>query len=253
MSAPKVIAIIQARMGSSRLPGKVLADLNGQPVLAWVLRRTQRATGIHQVAVAAPTGELDDPLAAYCAEQGVACVRGSLHDVLDRYIQAARQTEADVIMRITADCPFIDPGLLDEYVHKFVSADPPLDFAANRLPEGRTIPIGLDAELCTRAALETAWAESKEPHQREHVMPFFYENPQRFRIAEFTHEPPYGDLRWTVDTPEDLELARAIASQFPDDTFTWKDILALVQAKPELAVINAAVQHKDYRQVDDRR
>ncbi len=253
MSAPKVVAIIQARMGSSRLPGKVLADLNGQPVLAWVLRRTQRAAGIHQVAVAAPVGELDDPLEAYCAEQGVPCVRGSLHDVLDRYMQTARQTEADVIVRITADCPFIDPGLLADYVHKFVSADPPLDFAANRLPQGRTIPIGLDAELCTRAALELAWSEAKEPHQREHVMPFLYEHPERFRIVEFTHQPSYGDLRWTVDTPEDLELARAIASHFPDDTFAWTDILALFATHPELASINAAVHHKDYRQVDDRR
>ncbi|MCL4257086.1 MAG: glycosyltransferase family protein [Anaerolineales bacterium] len=253
MSAPKVVAIIQARMGSSRLPGKVLADLHGQPVLAWVLRRTQRAAGIHQVSVAAPIGAEDDPLAAYCAEQGVACVRGSLHDVLDRYIQAARETQADVIVRITGDCPFIDPGLLGEYVQKFVNADPPLDFAANRLPQGRTIPIGLDVELCTRAALEAAWAEAKEPHQREHVMPFFYEHPERFNIAEFKHEPSYGELRWTVDTSEDLELARAIAGHFPDDTFSWKDILALFEAKPDLAIINAAVQHKDYREVDERR
>jgi len=253
MNASRVVAIIQARMGSSRLPGKVLADLNGQPVLAWVLRRTQRTAGIHQVAVAAPTGELDDPLAAYCAAQGVVCVRGNLHDVLDRYMQAARETQADVIVRITADCPFIDPGLLADYVRKFVSADPPLDFAANRLLQGRTVPIGLDVELCTRTALETAWAEAKEPHQREHVMPFFYEHPERFRIAEFKHEPSYGELRWTVDTPEDLELARAIASHFPDDKFAWKDILALLDAKPELAGINAGVQHKDYRQVDERR
>ncbi|MCW5874853.1 MAG: glycosyltransferase family protein [Anaerolineales bacterium] len=253
MSTPKVVAIVQARMGSSRLPGKVLADLNGQPVLAWVLRRTQRATGIHQVAVAAPTGELDDPLAAYCAEQGIPCVRGSLHDVLDRYMQTARQTEADVIVRITADCPFIDPGLLSEYVQKFINADPPLDFAANRLPQGRTIPIGLDVELCMRAALETAWREAQEPNQREHVMPFFYEHPERFRIAEFTQQPAYGDLRWTVDTPEDLELARTIASHFADDTFSWKDILALFEANPDLANINASVQHKDYRQVDERR
>lgn len=240
-------------MGSSRLPGKVLADLNGQPVLTWVLRRTRRAAGVHQVAVAAPTGELDDPLAAYCAVQGITCVRGNLHDVLDRYRQAARETNADVIVRITADCPFIDPGLLGEYVQKFVSADPPLDFAANRLPQGRTIPIGLDVELCTRTALETAWAEAKEPHQREHVMPFFYEHPERFRIAEFKQQPSYGHLRWTVDTPEDLELARSIASHFPDDTFSWKDILALFASRPELASINASVQHKDYRQVDDRR
>lgn len=249
---PKVVAIVQARMGSKRLPGKVLADLGGQPMLAWVLRRTQRTDGVHEVILATSTEAEDDAIETFCRGANFACYRGSLHDVLDRYIGAARQTGAQVIVRITGDCPFIDPDLLSEYLREFLHAERPLDFAANRLPGERTIPIGLDAEFCTLAALETAWREAKEPHQREHVMPFFYEHPQRFHIRHFKQEPSYGHLRWTVDTAEDLELARRIAAEFPDDTFSWRDILALFERKPELAQINAGVQHKHYRDADGK-
>lgn len=253
MTARKVVAIVQARMGSNRLPGKVLADLGGQPMLAWVLRRTQRASGVDEVILATSAEAEDDAIQAFCEQANFACYRGSLHDVLDRYVGAAHQSEADIILRVTGDCPFIDPGLLSEYLGEFLRAEPPLDFAANRLPDERTIPIGLDAELCTRAALETAWREASEPHQREHVMPFFYENPQRFRIRHFKHEPSFGHLRWTVDTAEDLDLARLIVAEFPDDTFSWQDILALFERKPELAQVNAGVQHKNYRDADARR
>jgi spore coat polysaccharide biosynthesis protein SpsF len=249
---PRVVAIVQGRMASSRLPGKILADLHGQPVLAWVVRRAQRAAGIDQVVVATSVSSDDDVVEAFCKEQGFACSRGSLHDVLDRYITAAHAHDAEVIVRLTGDCPFIDPGMLADNLRTFLAAQPPLDFAANRLPGERTIPIGLDAEFCTIAALETAWREAKEPHQREHVMPFFYENPQRFNILHIKHSPDYGHLRWTVDTPEDLDLARRIAASFPDDTFTWLDILALFERQPELAAINAGVQHKTARDVDSR-
>lgn len=249
----KVVAIIQARMGSSRLPGKVLADLAGQPVLAWVARRAQRATGIDLVMIATSTDKEDDAIAAFCEREGLACYRGSQHDVLDRYIQAARQAQADVIVRLTGDCPYVDSEMLGDNLRVFLEATPPLDFAANRLPGDRTIPIGLDAEFCTMAALETAWREAKEPHQREHVMPFFYEHPERFRILHITHAPLYGNLRWTVDTPEDLQLARQIAAEFSNDRFSWKDILALFERQPELAKINAGVAHKSARDVDVRR
>jgi spore coat polysaccharide biosynthesis protein SpsF len=249
---PRVVAIVQGRMTSSRLPGKILADLNGRPVLAWVVRRAQRAAGIHQVVVATSVSAEDDVVEAFCKEQGFACSRGSLHDVLDRYVTAARAHDADLIVRLTGDCPFIDPGMLADNLRTFLAAQPPLDFAANRLPGERTIPIGLDAEFCTMAALETAWREATEPHQREHVMPFFYEHPERFNILHIKHSPDYGSLRWTVDTAEDLELARRIAAAFPDDTFTWHDILALFERQPELAQINAGVQHKSARDVDAR-
>ncbi|MEX1248212.1 MAG: glycosyltransferase family protein [Anaerolineales bacterium] len=250
--APRVVAIIQARMASSRLPGKVLAHLGGQPVLAWVMRRASRAAGIHQIIVATSVATEDDVIAAFCKEQGFACCRGDLHDVLDRYVHAARQYDAEVVVRLTGDCPFIDPEMLADNLRTFLEAQPPLDFAANRLPSDRTIPIGLDAEFCTMAALEIAWREAQEPHQREHVMPFFYEHPDRFRILHIKHSPNYGHYRWTVDTSEDLELLRQIASNFKDDEFSWKEVLALFERKPELAQINAAIEHKTQRDVDRR-
>ncbi|MDH5506287.1 MAG: acylneuraminate cytidylyltransferase, partial [Anaerolineae bacterium] len=180
--------------------------------------------------------------------------RGSMHDVLDRYYQAARQFDAHVVVRLTADCPLIDPAEIDRTVNAFLAADPPLDFAANRLPMARTVPIGLDTEVCTFAALETAWQQAEEAHQREHVMPYFYEQPERFRMLHITHDPDYGHHRWTVDTPEDLALIREVLTHFAGrDDFTWQQVLALFEQRPELAEINAGVQHKTYREVDDRR
>jgi spore coat polysaccharide biosynthesis protein SpsF len=249
---PRVVAIVQARMSSSRLPGKILADLGGQPVLAWVVRRASRTVGIDQVVVATSVAGDDDVVEALCKEQGFACTRGNLYDVLDRYVHAAREYDAEVIVRLTGDCPLIDAGMLAGNLRTFLSAQPPLDFAANRLPSERTIPIGLDAEFCTMAALETAWREAQEPHQREHVMPFFYENPQRFNILHIKHQPDYGRYRWTVDTQEDLEMLRAVVAHFKDDTFSWKEVLALFEAKPELARMNATVQHRSVRDVDER-
>jgi spore coat polysaccharide biosynthesis protein SpsF len=249
---PRVVAIVQARMSSSRLPGKILADLGGQPVLAWVVRRASRARGIDQVVVATSVAADDDVVESFCKEKGFACIRGNHYDVLDRYMQAAREFRADVIVRLTGDCPLIDPEMLADNLQTFLAANPPLDFAANRLPNERTIPIGLDAEFCTRAALETAWREAQEPHQREHVMPFLYEHPESFRILHIKHQPNYGQYRWTVDTQEDLNLLREIVSSFEDDRFSWKQVLALVEAKPELAQLNSAVRHRSEWDVDSR-
>lgn len=252
MAEPKVVAIVQARMGSSRLPGKVLADLGGRPVLEWVLRRASRAERIEQVLVATTINPEDDAVARFCKEAGYDCFRGSAFDVLDRYYRAAQASGADVIVRLTGDCPLIDPDLLDANVETFLAAEPPLDFAANRLPGDRTLPIGLDTEICTRAALERAWAEAQQPHEREHVMPYFYEHPQDFNILHMRHEPDYGDYRWTVDTPEDLELLRQVVAHFDDDTFSWKAVLALFEQQPALADVNAGVQHRDQTHLDER-
>ena len=253
-------------MAASRLPGKVLQEIEGRPMLAWVIERTRRTTMIDEVMVATTNDPSDEVVAAYCQDHGYACYRGSQFDVLDRYYQAARQSQADVIVRITADCPLIDPGVVDATVAVFLGdpagnsawspASGPYDFVANRLPPPwkRTYPIGLDTEVCSFLALETAWLEARAPHQREHVMPFLYEQPERFRILHFTHDPDYGDLRWTVDTPADLELVRQIAARFSGRVdFSWLDVLDLLEREPELAKINAIVQAKDYRQVDSRR
>lgn len=250
----RIVTVIQARMAASRLPGKVLEDLAGRPVLAWVVARARRSEWVSETVVATTDEAADDAVADFCRKASIPCFRGSMHDVLDRYYQASRQFEAEVVLRLTADCPFIDPAEIDRLLQAFLSADPPLDFAANRLPTQRTLPIGLDAEVCTFTALETAWREARQPYQREHVMPFFYENTARFNTLHLTHDPDYGHYRWTVDTPEDLELVRRIAAHFEGrDDFSWQEILALYERHPELAQINAGVRHKTYREVDDRR
>ncbi|RPH61158.1 MAG: hypothetical protein EHM81_04815, partial [Chloroflexi bacterium] len=192
-------------------------------------------------------------------------------DVLDRYYQAAQAHQADVIVRITADCPLIDPAVIDQTV-KLLTAHSPLntDFSCNRLPPPftRTFPIGLDVEACTFTALQRAWQESTEIFHREHVMPFLYEgtnltpdtphltrgtSPRGFRIAQLHHRPDYGSLRWTVDTPEDLEFIRQVFARLGDKSnFTWYDVLEIVQKEPQLAQINADIRHKTMTETDHR-
>ncbi len=250
---PKTVVIIQARMASSRLPGKVLKDLGGQPVLAWAVERCRMAKSVQQVIVATTTDPADDPVANLCAERGWNCFRGSQFDVLDRFYQAALAFGAGVIVRVTADCPLIDPSVIDAVVAEFHRTG--ADFAANRLPPPwhRTWPIGLDTEVCAFAGLERAWREAAEKHEREHVMPYFYDTPGRFKVAILEHDPDYGFHRWTLDTPEDLELLRALALRLGSRLdASWLDVLALFEREPELAQINARVQHKTGADVDAR-
>jgi spore coat polysaccharide biosynthesis protein SpsF len=254
------IAIIQARRAASRLPDKVLLDIAGEPMLVRVVERTKRAETLDSVVVATTTETSDDAVEALCQQRGYAVTRGSMYDVLDRYYQAARLHRADIIVRITADCPVIDPDVIDETVRALFGEEgegvPVYDFTANRLPPPwkRTYPIGLDTEVVTFAALDTAWKEAAQPHQREHVMPFLYEQPERFRSRLVNYTRDLGALRWTVDTAEDLALVRRIYAHFGGrDDFSWLDVLSLVENQPDLGQINAAVQHKDYRQTDHRR
>ncbi len=267
----RTVAIIQARMASSRLPGKVLRDIAGEPMLARVVARTRRARTLDEVVVATTTDASDDPVADFCAGREIPFLRGSPMDVLDRYYQAARQFGAEIVVRITADCPVIDPALVDQVVEVFLEGG--FDFACNRLPPPftRTYPIGLDTEVCAFAALERAWREADQPFHREHVMPYLYEgvtlrpstlstarlatgtSPRGFRIAQLHHHPDYGHYRWTVDTTEDLEFIRQVYARFGGrDAFSWQDVLALVQREPKLTAINARVPHKTLRDVDER-
>jgi len=276
MADLSIIAIIQARMASARLPGKVLLDIGGQPMLARVVERSRRARTLSRVVVATTSDASDDPVERLCQERAYPCYRGSAHDVLDRYYQAARRSRAEIVVRITADCPVIDPGLIDEVVNALIgvrsnelgmaegdqrsaksTVQPSTlyDFVANRLPPpwGRTYPIGLDVEACTFSGLETAWNEAPLPHQREHVMPFFYDHPERFRIGLVNHPVDLSFYRWTVDTPEDLEVLRKIYAHFGGgDNFSWLEVLDLFERQPELRQLNAQVRHKDYREVDER-
>lgn len=265
---PRVIAIIQGRMSSSRLPGKILADLAGQPMLQRVFMRTSRAAAVTETIFATTTDPSDDPVAEYCDFSGIPFTRGSLYDVLDRYYQTAKQANADVVVRVTADCPVIDPALIDDVVHTLL--DGQYDFVSNRLPPPfqRTYPIGLDVEVCTFAALQKAWKHASKTFHREHVMPYLYEgvelsaasrqlslgsSPRGFRIALLNHTTDFGDYRWTVDTPEDLEFMRQAYNRFHGrDDFTWKEVLDVVHNEPQLMQINARVQHKTLKDFDTR-
>ena len=255
-------------MLSSRLPGKILADIAGQPMLGRVYLRTSRAASVAGTIFATTTDPSDDPVAEYCEFSGIPFTRGSLYDVLDRYYQTARQARADLVVRVTADCPVIDPALIDDVVNTLL--DGKYDFACNRLPPPwqRTYPIGLDVEACTFQVLENAWKEADEPQHREHVMPFFYEgaqlsaisrqlsegvSPRGFRIALLNHTTDFGEYRWTVDTPQDLEFIRQVYSRFQGrDDFSWKDVLDLVHREPDLMKINAGIRHKTLKDIDER-
>lgn len=278
----KVVAIVQARMGSSRLPGKVLLDLSGEPMLARVTSRVKRARLVHEVVVATTTDPADDLIAEFCEKHHIPCHRGSQFDVLDRYYRAAASAGASVIVRITADCPVIDPVLIDQVVDLLENGEGEalrsgapagntgLSFAANRLPPPwrRTYPIGLDVEACTFEALETAWREATAPQEREHVMPYLYEGvdlkqaraglklgmtPRGFLVGLLDCEMDLGRQRWTVDTPEDLTFMRSIFELLGGvDDFSWKDVLEVVNQNPELVRINAGIQHKALTDVDKR-
>lgn len=248
-----VVCIIQARMGSSRLPGKVLMDICGQPMLAWVVERVNRAERIDWVVVATTTDESDDPIIDFCRSREIACFRGNAYDVLDRYYQAAMQYTADIIVRITGDCPLIDPHLIDRVVDELLTND--LDFAANRLPPPykRTYPIGLDVEVATMPALGEAWQKAKEQYEREHVMPYLYAGENRFKFNVVDAPADHGAQRWTVDTAEDLEFVRRILELLDCRVdFTWEEVLGLVSAHPELSAINADIRHKSMNDVDER-
>ena len=247
--SPKIVAIIQARMGSTRLPGKVLLPVNDRPVLAWVVERVKLAETIDQIVVATTDHSDDQPVVDLCRRAGYRYVRGDQYDVLDRYYQAARESRAEVVVRITGDCPLIDPGVIDKTVNAFLQAQPACDFAANRLPPPgkRTYPIGLDTEVCSFQALHTAWEEAEEPHQREHVMPYLYEEEGRFNVVIVDHHTDLGGLRWTVDTPQDLKLIRKIVEKLDGRLdFGWLEVVNLIKQEPELALINEEVEAKNF-------
>jgi len=253
MSKPNILAIIQARMSSSRLPGKVLRDLGGKPMLERVISRVSRSRNISGVVVATTTDPSDDPIADFCARQGTPAFRGSLYDVLDRYYQCARVNQADVIVRITADCPMIAPQEIDRVIAAFLEGD--CDFAANRLPppQERTSPIGMDTEVCSFAALEDAWQHATEKYEREHVMPYLYETPGRFRVRVVDTAPDMGHLRFTIDTEEDLQVARAIYAAFGnEDYFSLEELLRVNAENPQWQHSLAGIQHKSFLDVDER-
>jgi spore coat polysaccharide biosynthesis protein SpsF len=237
----KTVAIIQARMGSTRLPGKVLMDMEGATVLARVLSRVRRCRLVNEVTVATSHDARDRAIVEECHRLSCRAFRGSEQDVLDRYYRAAQQADAEVVVRITSDCPLIDPQLSDHTIEAFLDERP--DYASNALE--RTYPRGLDTEVMSFAALESAWTNARETYQREHVTPFLYQHPERFKLLSVKGDHDYSQYRWTLDTPEDLEFLRTVYSRSVDrQDLTWQDVLNIVKREPELAEINRHVVQK---------
>lgn len=243
-SAPRIVVLVQARLGSTRLPGKVLTEICGRTMVEWVTLRARRAALPDEVVVATTTRAEDEAVAAEAERLGLRAFRGDAEDVLDRFARAAAAVSADVVVRVTADCPFLDPDVLDKVVSAFMSSAPSADLASNVVE--RTYPRGLDVEVVRTSALLVAAREARHPYQRSHVTPYLYEHPDRFRLVSVRGEEDFVAQRWTVDTPEDLRFARELCSRLPDpERATWRDALAVLEDEPELRAINADVEQKN--------
>ncbi|RHX91165.1 glutamate-1-semialdehyde aminotransferase [Leptospira yasudae] len=237
----KIIAIVQARMGSTRFPNKVMQTLAGKPMIGILIDRLSRAKKIDQIVVATSLDAKNDALVAYLDQIGVSSFRGSENDVLDRYYQAAILYNADIVIRITGDCPLVDPDLVDQLVELFFSKRN--DYVSNINPP--TFPDGVDIEIFSMEALKIAHSVAIKPFDREHVTPFLRENEQ-FSKMNLTHEEDLSHLRWTVDEKNDLEVVKNIFDHFePRIDFNWKDVIKLYQSKPELFVFNKDIKRNE--------
>jgi spore coat polysaccharide biosynthesis protein SpsF len=236
-----IVAIVQARMGSTRLPGKVLKDIGGATTLSRVVDRLRRSRFIEKLLVATTDEPADDVIVKLCQRHSVAVFRGDEKDVLDRYHRAAQFSHAKIVVRITSDCPLIDPEITDKTIQAFLDARP--DYVSNALV--RTYPRGLDTEVMTTQALERCWRGATQSYQRAHVTPYIYENPDLFKIHSVKEERDFSSHRWTLDSPEDLVLIRAVYERMGnDDRFSWRDVLALLEREPALAELNRHVTMK---------
>lgn len=233
----KTVAIIQARMSSRRLPGKILETIGTEPLLAHVVRRAQASGVFDVVSIATSTDTSDDPVQQFCDSQNIPCFRGSLKDVLDRYERAAQSLHAEIITRLTGDCPLLDPAVIRQIVGAF---DPRrYDYVSNTVE--RTYPKGLDTEVFSMHALNEAHKNARLPSEREHVTPYFYTHPEQWRIRQITQKTDRSLLRWTVDEPRDLAFVRAIVQHLGSGTYGQSEILALLKAHPDLQRMNEGI------------
>jgi len=236
------LIIVQARMTSTRLPGKVLLPLAGEPMLTRLVERLCRVQRADGIVVASTTNVTDDPIAGLCAQLGVSCHRGLEHDVLSRYADAARLHGADTVVRVTSDCPLIDPALIDRVINAYEEGCG--DYVSNMLPP--TWPYGMAVEVFSEAVLAQAHEEATQAAEREHVTPFLYWRPERYRLCNVASPVDLSQHRWTVDTPEDYALvSRLFDHLMPTKPyFNQADVLTLLDQHPDWIALNQHIMQK---------
>lgn len=243
----KTVAIVQARMTSTRLPGKIMKPVLGKPLLELLVERLKRASRLNDIVIATTTNDDDDQVESLTQHLGIGCFRGSEHDVLDRVLRAAHAADADVIVEITGDCPLIDFRVIDRLLEVYQEND--YDYVSNILK--RTYPRGLDTQVFATSVLEEVARLTDDPVDHEHVSLYIYEHPEKFKLHNVESGLPeeYWDLRLTVDTPDDFELIRRIYEElYPSNpAFTIEDIVQLFQRRPELREINQHIAQKAVR------
>lgn len=238
----RIVIISQARMTSTRLPGKVLKEVLGKPLLAFQIERLQRVKNAAKIVIATTVNATDDPVEELCHRLGVDCFRGSEDDVLSRFYFAATEAGADAVVRVTADCPLIDPDIIDKVIASY--AEGGCDYASNTLI--RTYPRGMDTEVFSYQSLGEAFQEAKRQPEREHVTPFLYNRPERYTLRSVLNDVDLSKYRWTVDTPEDFELIQCILEYvYPlNSCFSMQDCLQAYNNHPHWHIINAHIEQK---------
>lgn len=229
------IVIIQARMGSTRMPGKTMKEISGKPILYYSVFNAKRATNVDDVVVATTLSPKDEVIVDWCKENDVSFYRGSEEDVLDRYYQAALLYKASIVIRITSDCPFIDPQITDMLIQKLIDTNS--DYVSNRILH-RSWPHGLDVEVFKFEALRKAWQIASQQREREHVTPYIREHNEAFKLIEAPLDKDLSYLRLTVDYPEDFELAKTLIENYQAHLMPYEDLIKMLLDNPELTKIN---------------
>ena len=238
-----IVCIVQARMGSTRLPGKVMKEIMGKSMLVHIIERLKKSRLIDKIVIAT-TKNKDNLILKLAQEYKVKTFIGSEEDVLDRYYQAAKKYKANIVVRITSDCPLIDSDVIDKVTRYYLENKSRLDYVTNTL--SRSYPRGLDVEVFSFNALEKAWREAKKPYQREHVTPYIYEHPEIFHLANIRNNEDLSYMRWTVDEEKDLKFVREVYKRLykEGEVFLMQDILNLLKKEPQLMDINKEVKQK---------
>ena len=241
----KVMVIVQARMTSSRLPGKVLMPVLGRPLLAIQLERLKACKLVQGIVVATTQNSCDDALVNLARSSGVFYFRGDENDVLSRYYGAAKLFGAEVVVRVTADCPLIDPRVVDRVIRYYLDHADRYDYVSNVIQ--RTYPRGMDTEVFPFSVLEKLSGMELEPRYREHVTAYLYQHPAEFRLGGVEYERSESGHRWTVDTPQDFELIRRMLEALYEDNplFSLEDALTLLQKHPAWSQLNAEINQKE--------